>query len=148
MALEIIRRKTDYGLRALVHLACSADGPVMVRNIAEAEGIPQPFLHKILEELADHGIVNVRRGRAGGFTLAADPERVSVRQVADILQGALAVNRCVLGNGACGREEECALHEAWVGVQAQIMDLLDRLSLADLVSHLPPAEAPGDGEED
>lgn len=130
--MPIVRRNTDYALRALVHLALSEGRVQCVSAISSAEGIPMEFLHKILQKFSRHGIVKSHRGVTGGFSLAKHPGEVSVRDVIEIMQGQLAVNRCLLGEGACDRSDRCSLMSNWIEVQTQIVKFLEGLSLQDL----------------
>jgi Rrf2 family protein len=137
MALEIIRRKTDYGLRGLVHLALAAPGePVLARSVAAQEQIPEPFLHKILRELADCGMVRAHRGRDGGFSLAAAPREITVRAVMEALQGPVAVNRCLIGEDSCLHKQDCGLKDAWIEVQDRMLGFLDSVTVEDLAHSL------------
>ena len=54
-------------------------GPVPLSEIATAEGIPGPFLERILARLRDGGLVKATRGVSGGYELA--------RSASDIVAG-------------------------------------------------------------
>lgn len=78
-----------YAVCALVALTRHG-GPLTAKQISAAEGIPRPYLLSILRDLAVGGVLESRRGRNGGFTLARGPETLSVAEVADLLRGAPA----------------------------------------------------------
>jgi Rrf2 family protein len=136
--MDIIRRKTDYGLRALVAIA-QADRPLRAEELAEQEGAPVAFLHKALTDLANAGILEGQRGPAGGFTMARPPARVTLLQAVEAMQGPLAVSRCLLGDNACARQQECWLRFAWEMVQHKIASFLRGLTVEDLMKSLAPA---------
>jgi len=138
--MDIIRRKTDYGLRALVVLA-RAEEPLRADELAEREEVPVAFLHKALTDLANAGIVDGQRGPSGGFSLARRPSEVTVLEAVEALQGPLAVSRCLLGDESCPRQDVCGLRWAWEKVQQNIASFLRGLTLQDLVQSLPPAPA-------
>ncbi len=135
--MDIIRRKTDYGLRALVAIA-QANRPLRAEELAEQEGAPVAFLHKALTDLANSGIVEGQRGPAGGFTMARPPARVTLLEAVEAMQGPLAVSRCLLGDDACARQAECGLRFAWAMVQHKIASFLRGLTVEDLVNSLSP----------
>jgi Rrf2 family protein len=83
----IITRKTTYALRALKHLAMHEGELTLTSRISEVEGIPQRFLEAILRELARHGVLQVKRGRGGGYSLRRSPHELTVAQVIDIVDG-------------------------------------------------------------
>jgi Rrf2 family protein len=61
--------KADYAVRAAVELAAAGD-MVTAEHLAEATGIPHNFLENILGDLRRAGLVESRRGQAGGYLLA------------------------------------------------------------------------------
>ena len=141
--MDVIRRKTDYGLRALVAIA-RAEGPMRTEELAAQEGVPVAFLHKALTDLANAGVLDGQRGRAGGFTLARPADEITVLEAIEIMQGPVAVSRCLLGDDACPRQESCGLRWAWEMVQQKIASFLRGLTVEDLVRSLGPA--PGGGK--
>jgi Rrf2 family protein len=130
-----IGAKTDYALRAALELAASdGDRPVKAETIATAQQIPPRFLEKILNDLRRAGIVESRRGVEGGHLLAAPPEEIHVADVIRAIDGPLA-------NVAGRRPHELSfsgpaekLPELLVAARAALRDVLDRTTLADVVS--------------
>jgi Rrf2 family protein len=71
-----LTKKADYGLMAMKHLAERAPkGSCSAKDVAEAYGIPQEALAKILQRLAKAGLLRSQHGINGGYTLARDPKR-------------------------------------------------------------------------
>ena len=144
--MEIIKRKTDYGLRALARLAVQPRGELLLaKQLSEEEGIPANFLHKILQELHQGGLVRAHRGRGGGFSLAKSPSEITIRQVMEILQGPVAINRCLMGENACPRQEVCELREIWVALQSQLLHFFERVTLRQLAGLMTGSAAPDNG---
>jgi Rrf2 family protein len=133
--MDIIRRKTDYGLRALVSLT-RADRPLRAEELAELEGVPVPFLHKALKDLGAVGIVDGQRGPSGGFTLARPANEVTVLQAVEAMQGPVMISRCLLGDNACDRQRTCGLRRTWQKAQESMVSFLRDLTLEDLVGSL------------
>ena len=72
----VITRETDYALRILRALL---DGELhAVGEIAQAELLPQAFAYKILKKLEKAGLLEIRRGTAGGCRLTADLDQTSL----------------------------------------------------------------------
>ena len=67
--MPIIRRETDYALRALTRLALDG-GSLAVSTLAEEEDVPPEFLRKIMQRLNQAGIVESSQGPFGGYRLA------------------------------------------------------------------------------
>ncbi|HHY46071.1 MAG TPA: Rrf2 family transcriptional regulator [Firmicutes bacterium] len=142
--MEFIKRNSDYALRALVYMAGHGPGDraFSVSQVAHAEGIPEGFLRKIFQKLAGAGIVKSVRGPRGGFSLAREPEDVTVLEVVEAIQGPLAVNRCLLGRDACERWDVCKLRESWTGIQEGFISFLRDVTIKALAAQQSKGGAP------
>lgn len=75
-------------MRAVVTVARSAGGqPVPLAELAAAEGIPQRFLEQIVLLLRRGGILESRRGAAGGYFLARSASTISLAEVLELVDG-------------------------------------------------------------
>ena len=81
--------KTDYACRAVEALALHypKTEPLRIGDIAAREGIPQNYLVQILIELKSKGIIQSRRGKAGGYVLVKSPSEVSMGDVLRAIDG-------------------------------------------------------------
>jgi Rrf2 family protein len=104
----MLTMKTKYALKALALLATSDQStPMLISDIADKEEIPKKFLELILRELKQHGILDSRKGRGGGYLLRRRPEDISLASIIRILDGPLAPVPC-LSQTAYRRCEGCA----------------------------------------
>ncbi len=134
--MEIIRRNTEYAIRALVHLAVNPGAVVSAWEIADAQDVPVEFLQKILQRFVKRGIVDSHRGAQGGFSLARESGGVTLLEIVETMQGKLAMNRCFLGRDGCPRAAQCPLKQNWSGLEEQIASHLAGISLQDLVDQI------------
>ncbi len=132
--------KGEYGLMACYDLArYSADNsPVPLKAIAERQGISESYLEQLLGSLRRAGIVRSARGAQGGYALARDPESITVGDVIRVLEGPIAPVECVgpeqAGFEACSRSTCCIARPVWEKLRDRISEVLDSISLADLVA--------------
>ena len=112
--MELIKRNTGYGLRALIAMAShGAEESFTAEQLADAADTTADFMHKIMQALRDAGIVESKRGPGGGSRLAQDPAEVTLLEVVNAVQGELRVNRCVIGLHVCERAVGCPLRPTW-----------------------------------
>ncbi|MEA3401150.1 MAG: Rrf2 family transcriptional regulator [Armatimonadota bacterium] len=131
--MELIRRNTGYGLRALLHMVARGDDEVAsAEELADAADTTVDFMHKIMQSLRDGGIVTSKRGPGGGFRLAREPEEIDLLEVVMAVQGPFEVNRCVMGLDVCERAESCPLRPTWVRIQEELEEGLRGTSLAEI----------------
>ena len=132
--------KADYAVRAAVELAASSgEGPVKAEQIAEAQSIPLNFLENILAELRRAGIVESRRGAAGGYLLAKPAEDVSLADVIRAVEGPLANVRGMSPDVLEYEGSAERLRDVWVALRASVRAVLEQVTLADVAKgELPP----------
>ena len=83
-----VSSRVDYGVRALFDLACNGgSAPVQSREIAQRQGIPEPYLHQLLGALNRGGLVRSTRGPQGGHRLAQTPDAVTLYDIWLVLEG-------------------------------------------------------------
>jgi len=145
-----ITAKADYAVRAAVELAASGgSGPVKAEQISEAQGIPLNFLENILAELRRAGIVESRRGAAGGYLLARPASEVSLADVIRAVEGPLANVRGLSPDGLEYEGSAKRLRDVWVALRANVRGVLEQVTLNDVAKgDLPPhvAELTQDGD--
>jgi Rrf2 family protein len=125
-----LTKKSDYGLIAMKHLAeiqvsCSA------KDLADAHGIPQELLAKILQRLVKAGLLVSQHGTNGGYVLARAATAITAIEVIQAIEGPLFITACVSDRG-CGRTERCTVREPLQKVRHSIEEVLGRLTISDL----------------
>lgn len=141
-----ITSRTEYGLRAMVYLAGRPQaGPAPLTEIAASEGIPGPFLERILARLREVGLVRATRGASGGYALSRSPVRVAVADIVTALEGPLTLVDCMHTDRSCARAEGCASRVVWRRLDDAITEALEGISLEDLVSDASEVRDAQDG---
>lgn len=131
--------KVDYAVRAALELAAAGDHSLKGEQIASAQDIPPRFLENILGDLRQAGLVHSQRGTEGGYRLARPASEITVADVMRIEAGNLADIHGerpeeVRYQGAAER-----LRDVWVAARTSYRAMLEKVTLADIVSgDLPP----------
>jgi Rrf2 family cysteine metabolism transcriptional repressor len=84
-----VTSKSRYAVVALAELAKSGDHPVPVKELAERRGVPEQFLEQLFSTLRRAGFLTSHRGSKGGYTLARNPEEITVLEVVQALDGVI-----------------------------------------------------------
>jgi Rrf2 family protein len=134
-----VSAKADYAVRAVVELAAAGDGPIKGERLAQAQEIPLKFLENIMSDLRQAGIVGSRRGAEGGYWLARPADEINLAQVIRAVDGPLASVRghrseAVEYHGSAER-----LRDVWVAVRASLRNVLETVTVADVVAGELPA---------
>lgn len=128
----------EYGLICALHLARRAGvGPVTGRDIAAKERLPGDYVEQILLRMRRAGIVNSTRGARGGYSLAREPEAISVRDVIQASELTTFDLHCVthpVDSSRCAEAENCSIRPVWLLLQKRIDDVLEGVKLSDLLA--------------
>ena len=135
-----ISAKVDYAVRAAIELAAAGGDPVKGEAIADAQDIPLKFLENILGELKHTGIVSSRRGAQGGYWLAKNADDVSLADIVRAVEGPLATVRGQGPESLTYRGEAELLQKVWIALRANIREVMEDTSLADVVGGKLPSE--------
>ncbi|MFZ5802144.1 MAG: RrF2 family transcriptional regulator [Candidatus Omnitrophota bacterium] len=80
--------KTEYGLVCLIHMARKGTGELAtVKGIVKSEKFSPAYVEKILQKLKAAHIVKSHQGKEGGYSLARDPGKITLKDVVDALEG-------------------------------------------------------------
>jgi Rrf2 family cysteine metabolism transcriptional repressor len=127
----------EYAMRALLVLGLNyGDSVVRIQTISEQQNIPKRFLEQILNDLKSAGIVESRRGIAGGYRLARRPDEIKLAAVVRHIEGALAPVSCVserfYEKCSCPDESRCAIRSVMKEVREAVVKIMERVSIAEL----------------
>ncbi|KSW16205.1 Rrf2 family transcriptional regulator [Cellulomonas sp. B6] len=134
-----VSAKADYAVRACAELASRpADDSVSSEVLAEGQGIPTSFLERILGDLRRAGVVTSVRGRSGGYRLARGADEITLAEVIRAVDGPLVTVRDVRPPGLTYEGSATALLDVWVALRASVRDVLEGVTLADVVQRELP----------
>jgi Rrf2 family protein len=138
----IFSSKAEYGVRLMVELGRQEpEQPTSLKAIAEAEGLPLAYLEQVVAKLRKAGLVRSARGAHGGYWLARPAEDITMDEVVQALEGAIAPMECfvaeptvrVLCSHGPDHGRGCATKLLWTRVQGGIIRSLQHTTLAELV---------------
>ena len=127
----------EYALRALIVLGLNyGDSVVRIQSISEQQNVPKRFLEQILNDLKSAGVVESKRGVAGGYRLSRPPEKISLATVIRHIEGPLAPVSCVsekfYGRCSCPDESKCGIRSVMKEVRDAIVNILEGVSVGEL----------------
>jgi Rrf2 family cysteine metabolism transcriptional repressor len=157
----IFSSKAEYGVRLMVELGRqpsrrppepgepgelsgpdeAPSSPTSLKALADAEGLPLAYLEQVVARLRRAGLVMSARGAHGGYWLARPAEEITMDEVVNALEGAIAPMDCFVSPHServlCSHEPDsgrgCATKLLWTRVQGGIVRSLQTTTLAELV---------------
>lgn len=137
--------KAEYGLRAMIDLTLrDGQGPIGAKEIAARQDIPERFLEQQLTALKKAGLVYSQRGATGGCSLARSPQKISVLEIIEALEGPVIDMEC-LGSKEqfCRQTSQCVVQELWLQSQLKLKEFLAAITIEELAKRQQELNAAG-----
>jgi Rrf2 family iron-sulfur cluster assembly transcriptional regulator len=135
-----ITAQEEYGLRILLRIArCNDEESMSIQALSIAEGLSPAYIAKITRMLRQAGLINSTPGNIGGYILAKPATEININLVLKTLGGALFSKEfCNDFSGAmrlCTNSVDCSARSLWQMIQFSVDQLLDKVSLHDLIGN-------------
>ena len=125
----------EYAVRAMMHIASLPKGAVArIPDISTEWDIPETFLRKIVAKLAKGRLLHSHRGAGGGLSLAKAARKITLLDVIELVEGPMALNKCLINPHFCRRTKSCSVHVVWCEAQTAMRCILGSRTLAELVA--------------
>ena len=113
-------------------------GPVTLSGIGERQQISLSYLEQLFGKLRRHRLVDSVRGPGGGYRLARSAQAITVADIIMAVDEPIDATQCG-GKGHCHSDDDhdktvCMTHHLWTGLNLKMMEYLNSVSLAELVS--------------
>ena len=91
-----INRKVEYALIGLKHMRAKAPGELTTaKELSSLYGCPFDVISRVLQQLAQKGILRSEQGAHGGYQITKDLGRVSFHELNEIVLGPVAMAKCL-----------------------------------------------------
>jgi len=130
-----ISTKGRYALRLMLDIALDRSGePVRIKDIAARQEISEKYLEQIISVLNKAGLVRSIRGSQGGYLLTKEVDKYTAGMILRVTEGSLAPVSCLDDEvNTCERQSLCATLRLWQMLNTAICDVVDKVTLADLM---------------
>ncbi len=129
-----VSRTLDYAVRSLIYMGNHEVPRMSMKEISEAQHIPQNYLAKIMRRMVERGLIRSMVGPEGGYFLRRDPKDINLRDIYEAVEGELRVIDCMDQDEVCALYENCTQLPVWDKLQVSMIKLLEKTSLKDLLT--------------
>ncbi len=127
-----ISEAASLGLHIMTLLAVEPAKLLRVREAAETLGVSEAHLAKVMQRLAKAGLVEGVRGPRGGFLPARSPDRITLLEVYEAIEGPVEIRSCLFSTQLCSGEH-CIFGNLINSVDSQIKQYLGETKLSQVV---------------
>ena len=128
---------SGYGLRVLIYAGLKGNQLSTIAEIAEAYGISKNHLMKVVQQLVNEGFLYSRRGKNGGVRLARDPGQISIGSVVLAMEPGFGVAECMRQSNECALTPVCRLRAKLGEANQAFLQVLEKVTLADILHDKP-----------
>ena len=130
-----ISTKGRYAVLVMLDLALNNTGEcIKVKDIAARQNISEKYLEQIIAMLNKAGYVNSVRGAQGGYRIAKEPQDYTVGMILRLTEGSMAPVACLDEGNQCEQCDTCETLEVWKELYDAINNVIDNVTIADLVA--------------
>ena len=121
-------------MRAILELALEyGNKPMQIKTIAGRQDISNKYLEQLMAALKTSSLVRSVRGPRGGYLLAKPPGEIKLSDVFSTLEGPPLAVECIEHPEYCPKCTECVTRQVWAKIQNAILEVLESMTLQDLV---------------
>ncbi|MCE0504321.1 MULTISPECIES: Rrf2 family transcriptional regulator [unclassified Roseivivax] len=129
-----VTKRTNIAVRVLMYCAVHRDRLVTKSEIAGACNASEHHLGQIVNQLAQLGYIETRRGRHGGLKLGREPGEIRLGALFRAFEAKSALAECFLAKGnTCPLVGACRLQGVLHSAGEAFFDALEEFSLSYLV---------------
>ena len=128
----LVTREMDYTMRIV--RALYRGGQLSAAAVARQENMPKAITLKLLKQLSAAGLVESRRGAAGGYLLAKTPSELTMYDLLDAVGERILVNRCQQAGYRCENNTDggCGMCAEFGRIQQVLDSALRRAPLSEI----------------
>ena len=131
--MKLLSQGAQYAISAIIALSKQPEGQtVSAADLAKPLNCPAAYLSQVLSKLKPSGILKSQRGLKGGVCLAKAPDKISLLEVIEAIDGTDFFKNCFLGIEGCGHIEPCPFHEFWSQERMKIKDWLASTNFSEV----------------
>jgi Rrf2 family protein len=127
----MLPKTAEYALRAAVWLGKNDQVSQSADKLAEVTKVPRRYLHKVLQDLVQAGLVRSQPGPGGGYSLAKSPAKITILDVVNAVSPLERIRHCPLGLPS--HTSLCPLHKELDAVYESTEKALGRVTITALL---------------
>ena len=126
--------RSRYGTRLMIDIARYSNlGPVRIHDIAKRQDISVKYLEQLIIPLKKAEMIKSMRGPKGGHLLGKPKEKITVGGIVRVLEKDTGLVPCVETVDVCDMSDSCITRNLWLKATAAVYEILDAVTLSDLV---------------
>ena len=129
----LFSRQCEHAIQAVIYLALKPAGEMTsAKELTKRLKVPYHFIGKILQDLTRKKLLVSLKGPTGGFGLALAPDKITLFQIVEAIDGVGLTHSCALGFTECSDDHPCSVHDTWKDLREGVHQMLANRNIAEL----------------
>jgi len=131
-----ITLESDYALRIISALARKNE-IIDAKALSDEVSVTQRFTLKILHKLVSGDLVKSFKGVNGGYKLNISPEKITLKDVIELIDGPIAISRCLDSGESCSMisdKTSCIYHHIFDKISLDVAKKLAAITIDDVIN--------------
>ena len=130
-----LNRKIEYALMALKYMSQKFSGQLTsVKEVCEQTGCPFDATARVMQLMAQKGLLKSEQGIRGGYMIVQDLTKVSFYDLVEMILGSLGIAKCIHGVESCDLVDRCNIQSPVKIINERLLDFYTSLSLQEILS--------------
>lgn len=131
MECPIFSKTAQYAFRIVIFMSSDTERLFSAAYIHDKIEIPYKYLTMLMTKLAKAELLDVTRGRNGGFSLSHDVDKIFLIDVLNAIDENNCTN-CAFSDSECDELNPCSLHDVYKIPKQALVDMLTTTTLANI----------------
>ncbi len=137
-----INRKIEYALVALKHMSQVPEKTLTsAKEICDTYKMPFDPTSRVLQIMAQHGILKAEQGAYGGYVIIKDLNKITLLEISEMLSGPIKIANCFHDNYLeCELTPYCNVIGPMINLNQKISELFKNIPIRDLIESRNPSD--------
>lgn len=129
-----MNKKMEYALMSLQIILQKPEGTLTTaKEVSDQMHISFETTARVLQALSSHGLLKAEYGVGGGYTLARSLSEVSLHDLSEMLEGHVALTKCLGQDEDCEIKSTCNIASPISNLNRKIRDFYRSVSLEEVL---------------
>lgn len=103
------------------------------KEVCAETGAPFDATSRVMQLMAQRGILKSEHGAQGGYQIVRDLNRVSFYEIMETILGPIEIVKCLSGSDDCGLKNTCAIQSPLQELNVRLKEFYEGLSLGEIL---------------
>lgn len=129
-----VNRKLEYSLMALKHMAAKRPGELTTaKEVADIYHAPFDATARVLQMMAQRGLLKAEHGVQGGYQITKDLQRVTLHDLIEVIQGPTRIAKCMIHKSDCEIHSTCNILTPITALNSKLAEFYKSVTVSELL---------------